>query len=114
MPPQGSLAQDRRKNMVHNGYRSTLEEQVRKYAPALSEGRMDPLRTKLMVGELLLACIDLVSALADEAVPVDPQDVTKLRWLLERGTLPPDTPPDLADRLAVAEGSLLGRGPTTG
>jgi hypothetical protein len=86
---------------VQHGYRSTLVEQVRKYASALSPGKVDSLREKVMVGELSLASVDFVSALVNDAVPVDPQDVPTLRWLLESVMLPPDTPADLADRLVV-------------
>ncbi|WP_406277052.1 hypothetical protein OH799_07410 [Nocardia sp. NBC_00881] len=86
---------------MQNGYRSTLVEQVRKYAPALPPGKVDSLREKVVVGELSLASADLVSALVNAAVPVDPQDVPTLRWLLESVTLPPDTPVDLADQLVI-------------
>ncbi|WP_328392253.1 hypothetical protein [Nocardia sp. NBC_00416] len=87
---------------MQNAYRSTLVEQVRRYAPALPPGKVDSLRTLVLVGELSLAAVDLVTALVDGAVPVDPQDVPTLRRLLESVTLPPDTPADLTDRL-VAE-----------
>ena len=86
---------------MQNGYRSALVEQVRKYAPALPPEKVDSLRTMVIVGELSLASADFVSALVADAVPVDPQDVPTLRWLLESVTLPPDTPTDLADRLVV-------------
>lgn len=86
---------------MQKDYRSTLVEQVRKYAAALAPGTVDSLRTTVIVGELSLASVDLVSALVDDAVPVDPQDVPTLRWLLESVPLPPDTPADLADRLTV-------------
>jgi hypothetical protein len=86
---------------VQKDYRSTLVEQVRKYVPALPPAKVDSLRTTVLVGELSLASVDFVSALVDDAVPVDPQDVPTLRWLLESVTLPPDTPADLADRLVV-------------
>jgi hypothetical protein len=59
------------RNRVHNGYHSALVEQVRKYASA--PRKTDSLRTKAMVGELSLASADLVSALADDAAPADPQ-----------------------------------------
>jgi hypothetical protein len=87
---------------VQNDYRTTLVEQVRKYAPALAAGVVDSLRTKVLVGELSLASADFVSSLVSARVPVDAQDVPTLRWLLESVTLPPDTPADLADRLTVA------------
>jgi hypothetical protein len=87
---------------VQNGYRATLVEQVQKYAAALPAGEADSLRTLLTVGELSLAAADLVSALVRGGVPVDPQDVPTLRWLLDSVTLPPDTPADLVDRLTVA------------
>ncbi|MEV6320587.1 hypothetical protein AB0M45_05225 [Nocardia sp. NPDC051787] len=86
---------------MQNGYRSTLMEQLRKYAPSLPTGKVDSLRETVVVGELSLASVDLVSALVDDAVPVDRQDVPTLRWLLENVALPPDTPADLADRLVV-------------
>lgn len=86
---------------MQHDYRSTLVEQMRKYTPALPPAKTDSLRTTVIVGELSLASVDLVSALVDHAVPVDPQDIPTLRWLLESVPLPPDTPADLADRLAV-------------
>lgn len=86
---------------MQNGYRATLVEQVRKYAPSLPAQVVDSLRTKVIVGELSLASADFVSALVRSRVPVAPQDVPTLRWLLESVPLPPDTPTDLADRLAV-------------
>lgn len=85
-----------------NGYRATLVEQVQKYTPVLPAGDAESVRTMLTVGELALAALDLVSALVKAAAPVDPQDVPTLRRLLESATLPPDTPPDLIDRLTVA------------
>ncbi|MDA1359290.1 hypothetical protein O1R50_06640 [Glycomyces luteolus] len=87
---------------MQNDYRTTLVEQVRKYAPSLAARVVDSLREKVIVGELSLASVDFVSALVDARVPVDPQDVPTLRWLLESVNLPPDTPTDLADRLTVA------------
>jgi hypothetical protein len=86
---------------VQNGYRATLKEQVRKYAPSLPPGTAASLRTKVAVGELSLAAVDLVSALVGAGIPVDPADLPTLRWLLESVSLPPDTPADLADRLVV-------------
>lgn len=86
---------------MQNGYKATLVEQVRKYAPSLPAGEVDSLRTKVLVGELSLAAADFVGALVRSGVPVDPQDVPTLRGLLESVTLPPDTPTDLADRLTV-------------
>lgn len=97
----GNPRRKKRKDRVPNGYRSTLVEQMRKYAPALPAVTADSLRTKVMVGELSLASVDLVSSLVDNAVSVDPQDVPTLRWLIESVTTPPDTPTDLADRLVV-------------
>ncbi|MFG3339134.1 hypothetical protein [Glycomyces sp. NPDC048151] len=87
---------------MQNDYRTTLVEQVRKYAPSLAAQVVDSLRTKVLVGELSLAAVDFVSALVRAKTPVDPQDIPTLRWLLESVTLPPDTPDDLADRLTVA------------
>lgn len=87
---------------MQNDYRTTLVEQVRKYAPSLASQVVDSLRTKVLVGELSLAAVDFVSALVRARVPVAPEDIPTLRWLLETVTLPPDTPADLADRLTVA------------
>ncbi len=78
---------------MQHDYRSTLVEQMRKYTPALPPGKTDSLRTTVIVGELSLASVDLVSALVDHAVPVAPQDMPTLRWLLESVPLPPDTRP---------------------
>ncbi|WP_327149066.1 hypothetical protein [Nocardia sp. NBC_01329] len=50
---------------MRNDYRSTLVEQLRKYAPALPPGKADSLRTRVIVGELSLASVDLVSALVE-------------------------------------------------
>lgn len=87
---------------MQNDYRTTLVEQVRKYAPSLAAGVVDSLREKVLVGELSLAAADFVGALVRARVPVAPQDVPTLRWLLESVNLPPETPADLADRLTVA------------
>lgn len=87
---------------MQKDYRTTLVEQVRKYAPSLAAGVVDSLREKVIAGELSLASADFVSALVRAKVPVNPQDIPTLRWLLESVTLPPDTPSDLADRLTVA------------
>ncbi|MEU5154953.1 hypothetical protein [Glycomyces sp. NPDC021274] len=87
---------------MQNDYRTTLVEQVRKYAPSLAGQVVDSLREKVIVGELSLAAADFVSALVRAQVPVDPKDVPTLRWLLENVTLPPDTPADLTDRLTLA------------
>lgn len=86
---------------MQNDYRTTLVEQVRKYAPSLAASVVDSLREKVIVGELSLASADFVSALVRARVPVAPQDLPTLRWLLESVTLPPDTPADLADRIVV-------------
>jgi hypothetical protein len=87
---------------VQNDYRTTLVEQVRKYAPSLAAQVVDSLRTQVTVGELSLASVDFIGALVRARVPVDPQDIPTLRWLLETATLPPDTPADLTDQLTVA------------
>lgn len=87
---------------MEKDYRTTLVEQVRKYAPSLAAQVVDSLREKVIVGELSLATADFVSALVRAGVPVAAEDVPTLRWLLENVTLPPDTPADLTDRLTVA------------
>lgn len=86
---------------MQTDYRTTLVEQVRKYAPSLAAQVVDSLREKVIVGELSLASVDFVSALVRAQVPVAPEDIPTLRWLLESVTLPPDTPADLADKLTV-------------
>ncbi|GAA2134726.1 hypothetical protein [Glycomyces algeriensis] len=87
---------------MQDDYRTTLVEQVRKYAPSLAQRVVDALREKVVVGELSIAAADFVSALVRAGVPVAAEHVPILRWLLESVTLPPDTPADLTDRLTVA------------
>ncbi|WP_204745162.1 CPCC family cysteine-rich protein [Glycomyces paridis] len=84
-------------------YSERLLRQVERYGASIGPKRLRSVMHLIEYGEAGLAANDFVVALAFERTPVAAADAETLRALLAAVALPPDTPPDVADRLVILD-----------
>ncbi|MFC9895293.1 hypothetical protein ACFVMC_16535 [Nocardia sp. NPDC127579] len=82
-------------------YAAQVIELLDRYSDRIRPTLVRSLREKCVVGEWALVANDLAWALVATGIAVTAEDKASFRDLLSAITLPPDTPPDLANQLLV-------------